>query len=160
MNYPTQPFLDLYSAEPWLEIRDGDVSGLAIYRRHYSSRKNKHPRKAQFTGPYESLILLTPCARALFVWNAPRFRADSQKGINCGVFRNEGAGLNSMLIRAAEDLAWKRWPGQRLYTFVDPSEVSSSNPGWCFMQAGWSKTGGRTAKRSLLIFEKVPGGAL
>jgi hypothetical protein len=150
----TQPCLPMYESL-WIPIKDGDISGLAIYRRHYTAKKNPRPRKAQFVGPYEHMALLSPCARALFVWTAPRYRADAQEGINCSVFRNEGAGLSSSLIIAAERHAWERWPGQRLYTFVDADQVSSPNPGWCFLMAGWRKLPSRSKGRRLLIFEKM-----
>jgi hypothetical protein len=80
---------------------------------------------------------------------------DGQKGINCAVFRNEGAGLSSDLIMAADALADERWPGERHFTYVDPQEVKSSNPGYCFLRAGWRKCG-ITKHRKLLILER-PG---
>jgi hypothetical protein len=41
-----------------------------------------------------------------------------QRGVNCAVFRNESSVLSSELIREACGLAWTRWPGERLYTYV------------------------------------------
>jgi len=65
--------------------------------------------------------------------------------------------LSSELIRAAEVFAWDRWPGQRLYTYVNPRKVQSRNPGYCFLMAGWRKCG-VTKTRRLIIFEKCPNG--
>lgn len=142
----------------WTEIRDGDPSALALFRRHYSYNVRRDqmglfgtPNATLFVGPGEKLVLLTPCRRALFVWR--KFRSmDKQIGVNCAVFRNEGAGRSSDLIRDAMHLAWQRWPGERLYTYVNPRRVRSKNPGYCFLVAGWRKCG-RTKARDLLILE-------
>lgn len=140
MSALTQPFLHA-GGDVWLRVRDGNPTALAIFDRHYSSRR-AHVRKLdQFVGPGFKLVLLTPCARALFAWRKERYRFDGQEGINCAVFRNEGAGLSSDLIRAADALAWQEWPGERHFTFVDPREVQSANPGYCFLRAGWRRCG-------------------
>jgi len=97
------------------------------------------------------MVLLTPDARALFVWRK-FISGDGQTGVNCAVFRNEGAGISSELIRDAMVLAWERWPGARLYTYVNPKRIQSSNPGYCFIKAGWNRCG-YTKVRRLLILE-------
>ena len=43
-----------------------------------------------------------------------------------------------MLIREAVKLAWAKWPNQRLYTYVNPRAIRSTNPGYCFQMAGWT----------------------
>jgi hypothetical protein len=149
----------LASGDTWLRVRDGNHTALSIFDRHYTSRR-KHLRKiAQFVGPGQKCVLLTPCARALFVWR--KFLDDMddgsgkrQEGRCCAVFRNEGAGLSSDLIRAADAYAWREWPGERHYTTADPDEIRSTNPGFCFMQAGWRKSG--KSKRGLQILEVYP----
>lgn len=100
------------------------------------------------------MVLITPCARALFGWR--RFIDDSgQQGVNCCFFRNEGAGLASELIREADAIAWERWPGERLYTFVDPRRVRHKrDPGRCFLRAGWRYCG--WTKSGLRILECLP----
>ncbi|MDQ3802518.1 MAG: hypothetical protein M3416_01485 [Acidobacteriota bacterium] len=96
--------------------------------------------------------MLTPEADALFVWR--KFISDDgQEGVNCAVFRNEGDRLSSDLILEAERWAWAKWPGERLYTYVNPRKVRSANPGYCFLKAGWRKSG--ESKKGLLIFEKL-----
>lgn len=97
--------------------------------------------------------LLTADLKALFVWRK-FISMDHQEGVNCAVFRNEGAGLASELIIEAQQIAWERWPGQRLYTYVNPKAVKSRNPGYCFIMAGWKKCG--VTKSGLLIFDIVP----
>jgi hypothetical protein len=96
------------------------------------------------------MVLLTPCARALFVWRK-FYSMNNQQGVNCAVFRNEGAGLASDLIKSACQIAWGRWPDERLYTYVNPERVRSSNPGFCFLMAGWRRCG--VTQKGLYIFE-------
>lgn len=124
----------------WCEAKDGDLECFAIARRHYSAAKNPNPKIRQFVGPGEPLVLITPEADALFVWR--KFIDDSgQSGVNCAIFRYErssdDAPLASKLIRDAMTLAWRKWPQQRLYTYVDSKRIRSTNPGFCFKQAGW-----------------------
>ena len=147
----------------WLAIKDGDPRASALYKRHYSCYQYADGRRQQtgyrnrhlILGPGEKMVLLTVDCRALFGWR--RFDDPSgQVGVNCAVFRNEGDVLSSELILEAEQLAWGRWPGERLYTYVDGAAVESVNPGYCFKMAGWRGCG-LTKKRGLLIFEKMPG---
>ena len=91
---------------------------------------------------------------ALFVWRK-FISADGQQGVNCSVFRNESPIQSSLLIREACDFAWRRWPGERLYTYVKAEAVKSINPGYCFIKAGWRKCG-ITKVNKLLIFEIMP----
>lgn len=138
----------------WLGVKDGDPRAYALYMRHYSHRPRKNIGNYKIGGPGEKMILMTFNCDALFIWR--KFRSmDGQPGISCAVFRNEGTVLSSTLICEAMKLAWQRWPGQRLFTYVNPHKVASRNPGYCFKMAGWRKCG-MTAKR-LLIFEAQPG---
>lgn len=137
----------------WVESKDGDDTARSIFDGHYSRRKYRDGRKPLlFVGPGEKMVLVTPDALALFVWR--KFISDDgQQGINCAVFRNEGQTLSSYLIRAAEALAWERWPGERLYTYVDPRKTRHKrDPGRCFLRAGWTHFG--WSKRGLRILEK------
>jgi hypothetical protein len=122
-------------------------------RRHYSSKKNRHPKIRQFVGPGEKLVLIGFLCAALFAWR--KFIDDSgQRGVNCSIFRNESSHRSSEMIREASQIAWTKWPGERLYTYVNPSEVRSGKPGWCFEKAGWRRCG--ETKGGLLIFECFP----
>ena len=139
----------------WIGIHDADPRGIALYCRHYTSRRLPlGRRRTKFVGPGEHLVLLTVGADALFVWR--RFFSDAGEiGVNCAVFRNEGPVLSSDLILEAEELAWQRWPGQRLYTYVWDAKVQSVNPGYCFKMAGW-RVCGRNKDGRLTILEKQP----
>lgn len=151
MNHSEQPFL--FSDGIWIPVREGNQTASAIYDRHYSRNPASRgdPRVA---GPGQKMVLLTPCARALFVWRK-FISKDQQDGVNCAIFRNEGAGLSSALIRAAMVLGWQRWPGERFYTYVNPRRVRSANPGYCFKVAGWRECG-VTKTRRLTVLEVMP----
>lgn len=144
------------SSQMWVSIKDGEPGLREIYETHYSARRYKDGRRpAKIVGPGEYILLASPLRDALFVWR--KFRSMDYShgtGVNCSVFRNEGPRLSSSLIREAVEIAWQRWPGQRLYTYVNPGKVRSTNPGCCFLKAGW-KRAGRT-KGGLLVFEIYP----
>jgi hypothetical protein len=137
----------------WRGVKDGNINALSLYNRHYSARHYRDGRERKlFCGPGEKMVLLTVDEKALFVWR--KFISDDgQKGLNCAVFRNEGPILSSDLIKEAMELAWKRWPGERLYTYVNPKKIRSTNPGYCFKIAGWSVCG--KSKGGLVIMEKT-----
>lgn len=98
------------------------------------------------------MVLMTIGCDALFVWRK-FIDASGQTGVNCAVFRNESNILSSTLILEAEQHAWQRWPGERLYTYVNALAVKSANPGYCFKMAGWSACG-HTKAKGLVILEK------
>ena len=149
-----QPFL--LASGPWVEVRDGNATAMSLYDRHYS-RNRKAVGNLRIVGPGERIVLLTPCVRALFVWRMfdTKDETAAPGDVNCAIFRNEGAGLASELIRSAMTFAWDKWPGRRLYTYVNPRRVRSSNPGFCFLMAGWRRCG-ITKTRRLLVLEALP----
>ena len=140
----------------WWLTKDEDEFCLELYERHYSARQYQDGRKRKlFVGPGEKMVLRTWEADAFFVWR--NFIDDSgQEGINCAAFRNESKHQSSELIRQADAIADRVWPGQRHYTYVDAEKIRSTNPGFCFKAAGW-KTCGRTKNRGLIILEKKWG---
>ncbi len=137
----------------WYLTKDGDASCLALYERHYSCYHYRDGRsRSQFVGPGQVIVLRTGDADAMFVWR--KFIDDSgQQGVNCAIFRNESKHTSSLLIRQADAVADHCWPCERHYTYVDPKAVRSTNPGFCFMAAGWRKCG--MTKGGLLILERV-----
>ena len=139
----------------WFSVKDGDARARALFDRHYSRNYYKDGRKPKlFVGPGKKVLLMTSDCRALFVWRK-FISGDGQKGINCAIFRNEGEQLSSDLIREAEQIAWQIWPGERLYTYVNPRKVISNNPGYCFKLCGWEVCG-RTKRHKLIILERLP----
>lgn len=150
----------LFPLPIWIGAKDGDEAAAALYRRHYSAyqyadgRRNLVGYRNRFLicGPGEKMLLMTPALDALFVWRKFIDKCPGQTGVNCAVFRNESNALSSALILAAEEIAWQRWPNERLYTYVKPTAIRSSNPGYCFQKAGWRKCG--RSGSGLLILEK------
>lgn len=148
----------LTNGNPWMILKDGDPIALHIFKRHYSFYHYKDNRRLfnkRILGPGEKLLLVTPDYLALFGWRK-FISKDNQAGINCAIFRNEGPLLSSELIIEAEYLAWQKWPGERLYTYVNPREIKSVNPGYCFKMAGWKSLETPTKKRGFIILEKLP----
>lgn len=141
------------SVPDWYLTKDGDLSCLAMYERHYSCKQYKDGRERKiFCGPGEKIVLRTRNADALFVWR--KFIDNSgQRGINCAVFRNESPILASNLIRQADEIADFIWPSERHYTYVSQTKVRSRNPGFCFISAGWERCG--TTRNGLLILERT-----
>lgn len=143
----------------WQVGRDGDEDCRAIQRRHYSRRiyrDGRDPKK--FVGPGSHIVLVGAELNCLFVWRKFIDDCDDgsgsrQEGINCAIFRNESSERSSSLILEAEPFAWAKWVGERrLYTLVDPRKVRSTNPGYCFLQAGWRRAG--TSKNGKIILDK------
>lgn len=149
----------------WLGVHDGDARALGLFKRHYSYRRRASGQargSPTFIGQGEKIVLLTIDCRALFTWQRSTVdRTSGQIGVNCTVFRNESELRSSDLILEAEQIAWAKWPGARLFTYVDGKKVKSANPGWCFKQAGWANVRdehGKPArsKTGKLILEKLP----
>jgi hypothetical protein len=136
----------------WWLTKDGDLDCLELYERHYSCYRYADGRaRKQFVGPGEKVVLRTERADAFFVWRV--FIDDSgQSGVNCAVFRNESRHQSSQLIRQADQIADVLWPNRRHYTYVDQKKIASTNPGFCFLAAGWRRCG-RT-KGGLVILER------
>lgn len=124
-----------------------------MYERHYSAYRYADGRTRKlFVGPGEKVVLRTEPGDAFFVWR--KFIDDSgQQGINCAAFRNESKHLSSALIYQADAIADCLWPDSRHYTYVNREKIASSNPGYCFLKAGWRKCG--MTKGGLLILERA-----
>jgi hypothetical protein len=141
----------------WFPVKDGDARASQMYERHYSAvnlKARKRTGDRRIAGPGEKLILMTADCRALFGWRKFTRGPDlaGQEGVSCFIFRNEGPYLSSELILEAEELAQRKWPGERLYTYINAGKVQSRNPGYCFLVAGWQKCG--KTKGGLIILEK------
>ncbi len=123
----------------WQVRSHRDPAALALADRHYSRRR---PGSGQMGPPGRKLVLVTPCEQAVWLshWPYPHLALDGLDAWRCSIFRNEGAGLSSELIEAAMALTAKRWAGRPAdgwLTWIDRTKVRSSNPGYCFKQAGW-----------------------
>lgn len=126
---------------------------------HYSRRT---PGSKTFTGVGREIVLVTECGRAVWacVYQAtPMARGSGQSRGRGGatdrkarylwrnmMFRNEGAGLSSELIKSALERTYEEWakrygslPAERLRTEVSTTKCKSPHPGFCYVMAGWEK---------------------
>lgn len=149
-----EPVPELVGKYWQLSVTRNDPQAVDMYQRHYSYRKREGKQPDQFGNPGYHMALMTANRDALFFWSKEKFRMDEQEGVNCAVFRNEGKTLSSVLIQEACEIAWRRWPLERLFTFVDTGKIRSSNPGYCFKKAGFKECG--KTSNGLLIFERLP----
>jgi hypothetical protein len=134
----TIPGLDL--AGPWQVRNAFDPAANALADRHYNRQQRG---SGQVGPPGRKLVFVTHCERAVWVshWPYADLALDGLDAWRCTIFRNEGAGLSSDLIRAAMNLTallWSGRPTEGWITWIDRRQVRSTNPGYCFKQAGWS----------------------
>ena len=141
----------------WCLSWRGDARARRLADRHYS---RQHRGAAQFVPPGRCLVLLTPCARALWVtsWPYAAYVKHAWAGAwVCTLFRNEGAGLSSALISAAVAATRALWepPPLGIVTFIDPGKVRHKrDPGRCFLRAGWERVG--ETRGGLLVLQLRP----
>ncbi len=134
-----------------------DTRGVALADRHYSRVRVGTP---QFVPPGQCVVLVAGVpVRALWVSVLSFYNPKGgwEGAWYCSLFRNEGAGLSSELIREA--VAVTRWawgePDERgMVTFVDRSKVASENPGYCYRCAGFRHVG--ETQGGLLAFQLLP----
>ncbi len=74
------------------------------------------------------------------------------------MFRNLGAGLSSKLIEQAVEATRYYWmqkygelPEVPMRTEIKIKAVRSSNPGCCYLKAGWTR--GKTVRGKLYLYE-------
>ena len=142
----------------WVKSNRADPRAVTIADRHYNRQK---PGTPQFVPPGRCLILLSVCGRALWTtsWPFGQYVKHRWPGawIN-SLFRNEGAGLSSELIREA--ISCTRWywpdiPSLGIVTFVDQKKVRHKrDPGRCYLRAGFVRDG--ETKGGLLAFQMLP----
>lgn len=145
---------------------------------HYSRRT---PGSKTFTGVGREVVLVTECGRA--VWAVVYQRVPSPRGSGASrgregataptayvwrnmLFRNLGAGRSSDLIRAAVADTYWHWierygalPAERLRTEVcvkHAKSVGSTNPGYCYLMAGWER--GPMKRGKLHLYAPAIGG--
>jgi hypothetical protein len=139
----------------WTRSHRFDKRALPLADRHYNRRKVGSP---QFVPPGRNIVLLTSCQKALWVssWPYAQFVRHAWAGAwVCSLFRNEGAGLSSELVKealAATQYIWGDPPPLGLVTFVNASKVRRKrDPGRCFIKAGFRNVG--HTKRGLVALQ-------
>ena len=123
----------------WRRATKFDARGAALADRHYSRRTIGSP---QFMPPGRTLVLITPEGNAVWGthWPDAALTHDGLDCWRCSIFRNEGPLLSSTLILEAMQRTADTWPGRPRdgwLTFVARNKVRSTNPGYCFLMAGW-----------------------
>lgn len=140
----------------WRLSDRADPAAVSIADRHYNRQKIGTP---QFVPPGRCICLLTGDNRALWVtsWPFAEYVKHAWPGawVN-SLFRNEGAGLSSELIRDAVSVTRYFWttPPLGIVTFVDSSKIRSTNPGYCYLVAGFKRIG--MTKGGLIALQMLP----
>lgn len=123
-----------------------DPLARAIADRHYSRQT---VGATDFVPPGRCLVLYCRAGDAEALWvTSFQYRRYVKHGWPgawvCSLFRNEGVGLSSVLIReavAATRHTFGPPPSQGMITFVDPLKVApKKHLGWCFIKAGFKET--------------------
>lgn len=129
----------------WHASYRADQTVRTLADRHYSRQS---VGAKQFVPPGRCVVLRSLCGRASWVSLAQDQRYvkhDWPLAWNNSLFRNEGDGLSSELIRdaiAATLHEWRFLPSQGCITFVDPKSVRHKrDPGRCYQRAGFRRVG-------------------
>ena len=140
----------------WKMSNRADPIAVEIADRHYNRQKIGTP---QFVAPGRCKVFLTLDHIALWVtsWPFAEYTKHDWAGawVN-SLFRNEGAMLSSELILdaiAATRYFWEP-PELGIVTFVNADKIRSSNPGYCYLQAGFKKVG-KTKKDGLVVLQML-----
>lgn len=139
----------------WVVVPKFDRGACLLADRHYSRRKVGSP---QFMPPGQTLVLRGRDDAAVFGWWRPHPSSglkamNGLDGWTCTIFRNEGPRLSSELILEAEnELALRHECGPSGFiTYVWVAKVQSRNPGYCYLKAGYTKTGLSADRRKILL---------
>ena len=79
---------------------------------------------------------------------------NGRDGWTCTIFRNEGSILSSDLVLDAEIALYSLADScgeDGMMTYVWCSKIASTNPGYCYQMAGWSKIGWSADKKKRLL---------
>ena len=141
--------LPFWPADRLIQTKDNDLDMAVLADRHYSRR---HRGRERYMLPGRKMVLRNTAGTILFGWLWQQERMDNQIGFNCAIFRNESARRSSDIILEAESLAFAKWGANRVFTYVNPRRIRSTNPGYCFQCAGWHKEG--ISKNGLILLAK------
>lgn len=142
----------------WMVSHRRDADALPLADRHYNRRKVGSP---QFVPPGRCVVFKTRDLKAVWTssWPYAEYVKHAWPGawVN-SLFRNEGAGLSSELIRDAVSATRDVWPSVPLLgmiTFVDAEKTRRKrDPGRCYRRAGFKHVG--FTKGGLWAFQMLP----
>lgn len=138
----------------WIVAEESDPFVKGLIRRSVGAMLGL-PNRSMARGS-DRLMLITHQGDALMVFHRrPNHGGDPlTDGVQCTLFRNEGHFRCGSLIReAVEQWAVKRWPGERLFALAEGCRMVASNPGYCFVRAGWIRCG---ESGGVIVMEWVP----
>jgi hypothetical protein len=122
----------------WRFTIETDPVANELADRHYSRQT---PGCGQVGPPGSRIVLVARRGLAVWLTHYPRpdLAKDELDAYRCSIFRNEGAGLSSLLILEAMQITEERWgpAPDGWVTWINTRKVASPNPGYCFKQAGW-----------------------
>jgi hypothetical protein len=147
----------------WCTSHRAHAPDAALADRHYNRQS---VGSMQFVPPGRCMVLLSQNRQAVWVtsWPFPEFTKHQWAGawVN-SLFRNEGPGRASDLIRAAVAATKARWtpPPLGIVTFVDPTAVRPTVRrgreifGYCYLKAGFRHVG-FTKRHGLWVWQMLP----
>lgn len=144
----------------WMLAESGkfDRTGVLLADGHYSRRK---PGSPQFMPPGQTIVLITRDFRSVWGWWRPHPRSgikamNGLDGWTCSIFRRTDGPRASDLVLDAElaiDALGYGCGPSGLLTYVWCSKIQSTNPGWCYQQAGYTKTGWSADGKKILLWK-------
>lgn len=147
----------------WCKSHRADKAALPLADRHYNRQKIGSP---QFMPPGSCCVFLTACRRALWGTSFPIAKYVKHQWAGawmCSVFRSEGAGQASDLIRLAVAATRAHYgdpPELGMLTFIDPNCVKPvmqrgvQTFGFTWVRAGFRYAG--MTKGGLYAFQLLP----
>lgn len=147
----------------WCRSFRADPAALPLADRHYNRQA---PGSDQFVPPGRCYCLLAADRQAVWVTSWPRAEYVQHEWAGAWInslFRNEGAGVASVLIRQAIAATCAVWlpPPLGIVSFVDPAEVPGVRRrgrtiyGYCYLKAGFEHVG-FTKDRGLWAWQLLP----
>lgn len=120
----------------WRSTIETDVVANELADRHYSRQT---PGCGQVGPPGRRLVLTGTTGLAVWISVYTGYPDDGLDAYRCSIFRRESGPLASDLIEAAMALTEENWgpAPDGWVTWIDTRKVRSTNPGYCFLMAGW-----------------------
>ncbi len=139
----------------WLPVSVSDWRLRGLRDRHYAGGVGG--RTVGQPGRRLAFVTFEGTAGWVSHWPDPQYvDHDYGDAYSCTLFRKECPGLASEMIldamRRTED-KWGSPPDAGWLTFVNPREVASPNPGYCFKRAGFVEVG-RTKQNGLVVLRR------
>ena len=136
----------------WTPVSQCDPRLVSLFRSHYSC-KNPTTRRVNAGGGRTSCLLHGPTGEdAAWVWSFQRYGHLAGVAYNMFFRRVKGARASDLIVAAETFIPPDLLPIVGV-SFVDCTKVRSSNPGFCFREAGWEVVG-RAKNPNLLRLEK------